>query len=142
MLGVYNCLRCHKPMLTKGLCQQCSMIAKREPQYSSEAVRKALEEADEVHRQIEEATRPRDLRASPFSSATAKGLQAHIETLESLLKLRDSDIYVAEVKHKEIEDQLLQAMNYIKAIADDIQESHSAQWAERLREWKPTPESP
>ena len=114
----------------------------RKPQYSSETVRKALEEADEVHRQIEEATRPRDLRESLFPPATVERLQPYIETLESQLKLKDSDIYMAEVKYKEIEGQLLQAMDYIKAIAEDIQESHSAQWAERLREWKPAPESP
>ena len=38
---------------------------------------------------------------------------------------------------KDLERQLAEAMDYIKAIADDVQ-PYSALWAECLREWKPT----
>ena len=41
---------------------------------------------------------------------------------------------------KDIEKQLAEAMDYIKKIADDIQESNvrdAAHWAEHIRTWKP-----
>lgn len=74
MLGVYNCARCHRPMLTKGLCRKC--CEKMEKRDEGTMAPDVVEELKEALKTLDELDAPHEgVKCGVIETAIGNAIQ-------------------------------------------------------------------